>query len=117
MAEEAHEHPHPNYMAVFYTLFALTVAEVGVTMLPYMQEHEGIMIAILLAMALTKAGMVALYFMHLKYDNIVLSIIAGVPLLLVAIAVSVLAYEYANYTPADPSGGAAAAASATPEAH
>src|SRR5205814_8676159 len=68
----------------------------------YMQEHEGLMIGILLAMALTKAGMVALYFMHLKYDNIVLSIIAGVPLLLVAIAVSVLAYEYANYTPADP---------------
>jgi cytochrome c oxidase subunit 4 len=96
MAVEAHDHPHPNYMAVFYALFAITVAEVGIT---YLHIPEWMLIIMLLVMAMVKAVMVALYFMHLKYDNIVLSIIAAVPLVLVCIAVAVLAYEYTHYLP------------------
>jgi cytochrome c oxidase subunit 4 len=95
---EAHAHPQPNYMAVFYTLFGITVAEVAIT---YAGLPEGILIAILLAMALVKAGLVASYFMHLKYDNKVLTVIAATPLVLVAIAVAVVAFEYANYHPTD----------------
>ena len=94
----AHEHPHPNYMAVFYTLFAVTVAEVGIV---YVPMPHWMLIVILMLMALVKAGLVATYFMHLKYDNKVLTVIAATPLLLVAIAVAVVGYEYANYTPTD----------------
>ena len=72
MATEAQAHPHPNYMAVFYGLFAITVLEVGVT---YLDISQWLMIVTLLAMAFVKAAMVAAYFMHLRYDNIVLSIV------------------------------------------
>ncbi|MBC8146196.1 MAG: cytochrome C oxidase subunit IV family protein [bacterium] len=92
----AHEHPHPNYMAVFYALFAITVAEVAVT---YVGLSEWMLIVILVLMALVKAALVAAYFMHLKYDNKVLTVIAATPLLLVAIALAVLSFEYTNYTP------------------
>jgi cytochrome c oxidase subunit 4 len=98
-AANHHEHPKPNYMAVFYALFGLTVMEVGVT---YMGLVEWMMIVILLIMAFVKAIMVAAYFMHLRYDNIVLTIIAGVPLVLACIALSVVAYEYTHYMPALP---------------
>jgi cytochrome c oxidase subunit 4 len=87
-AEAHHEHPKPNYMAVFYALFGLTVIEVGVT---YMGLPEWIMIVTLLIMAFVKAIMVAAYFMHLRYDNIILSIIAGVPLVLACIALTIIA--------------------------
>jgi cytochrome c oxidase subunit IV len=100
-------HPHPNYMAVFYALFAITLAEVGIT---YLSMPVALLVAILLGMALVKAGMVALYFMHLKYDNKVLTVVAATPLLLVAIAVSVVAYEFASYQPTS-----AAAVSKAPE--
>lgn len=95
---EAHAHPHPNYMAVFYSLFAITVAEVAIT---YAGLSEWLLIIILVAMALVKAALVAAYFMHLKYDSKVLTVIATTPLLLVAIALAVLSFEYSHYTPTE----------------
>jgi len=61
------EHPplskHPNYFGIFAALTALTALEVGVTYLPLPR------ILVLLPIALAKAGLVALYFMHLKTDR------------------------------------------------
>jgi cytochrome c oxidase subunit IV len=96
MSAEAHAHPQPNYMMVFYALFGLTIAEVAVTGFGLGQE---VLIIILLVMAFVKAAMVAAYFMHLRYDNIVLSIIAVVPLILACIAIAVLSYEYTHDIP------------------
>jgi len=93
-----HEHAHPNYMAVFWSLFIITVAEVGVT---YISMSQALMVIILLAMAFAKAIMVALYFMHLKYDNKILMIIAAVPVILAAIAVTIVATEYSTYKISD----------------
>ena len=93
---DADAHPHPNYMAVFYALFAITVAEVGIV---YVPMPIALLVSILMVMALVKAGMVALYFMHLKYDNKTLTVIAATPLLLVAIAVAVVSYEFASFNP------------------
>jgi cytochrome c oxidase subunit IV len=102
-------HPHPNYMAVFYTLFALTMAEVGIT---YIDMPEWMMIIVLVGMALIKAGLVGAYFMHLKYDNKVLTLIATTPLILVAIALAVVSFEYSHHTPTE-----AASASRAPHLH
>jgi cytochrome c oxidase subunit IV len=96
---EAHAHPHPNYMMVFYILFAATVAEVGVT---YLGLGEGVLIVLLMAMAFFKAILVALYFMHLRFDNPILSIIAGTPLVLAAIAFAVVTYEAVTSQPVGP---------------
>lgn len=102
----AEDHPHPNYMAVFYALFGLTLAEVGITYVPMV---EWILIVILLAMALIKAGLVAAYFMHLKYDNKLLTLVATTPLFLVAVAIAVLAFEYTNHSPTEAASASRAA--------
>ncbi len=94
------EHHHPNYMAVFWILLVVTIAEVVVTFIPFFIHNPALMVITLLLMAFGKAILVALYFMHLKYDNIILTVIAAVPMILVSFAVAVVAYELTHYTPA-----------------
>jgi cytochrome c oxidase subunit 4 len=69
----------PNYMAVFYWLAALTVIEVAVVHLPLTKLALG---AILVVLAFSKAALVALYFMHLKFERRTLWLIAITPVLL-----------------------------------
>ncbi len=75
---EAHAH-QTNYMGVFWWLLGLTIAEVAVA---YTPMPRLIMIVLLVGMAFTKASMVALYFMHLKYERTTLMLIALTPLIL-----------------------------------
>jgi cytochrome c oxidase subunit 4 len=75
----AHAHTQPNYMAIFWWLLALTIIEVGVIFMPMAR----VLIAILLVgLALSKAALVAMYFMHLKFERPALGLIAMTPLLL-----------------------------------
>jgi cytochrome c oxidase subunit 4 len=55
------------YLIVFGMLFFLTVLEVGVAM-PSLGIPKKPMVAALIVLALSKAGLVALYFMHLKHE-------------------------------------------------
>ena len=72
-------HKQPNYIAIFWWLLALTVLEVAVIFAPMAR----VLIAILLVgMALSKASLVAMYFMHLKFERTTLGLIAMTPLLL-----------------------------------
>lgn len=52
----------PNYLAVFWALAALTAVEIGITYLPVPR------IPFLVPIALAKASLVAMYYMHLKTD-------------------------------------------------
>jgi len=72
-------HAEPNYMAVFYWLAALTVLEVLVTFLPLAKFS---MAALLIVLAFTKAALVAMYFMHLKFERRTLMLIAVTPVIL-----------------------------------
>lgn len=74
-----HGRPEPNYMAVFYWLAAFTAIEVGVTFLPLIKLA---MVLILVVLAFTKAALVALYFMHLKFERRTLALVALTPVLL-----------------------------------
>ena len=81
MADDKHghdAHPEPNYIAVFLWLFALTVLEVTLTRmgLPRAQMVIGLVL-----LAFTKAGLVALYFMHLISERQLLKIIVLVPVI------------------------------------
>ena len=77
MGSDAHR--HPNYMTIFWWLLVLTVLEIGVIYMPMAR----ILIAILLVgMALSKASLVALYFMHLRFERLTLGLIAMTPLIL-----------------------------------
>ncbi len=67
-----------SYYAVFFILLVVTIAEVGVAYLPL---PHGVKILTFIVMALYKAVMVALYFMHLKFENKIMWVIAAAPLI------------------------------------
>jgi cytochrome c oxidase subunit 4 len=109
-------HKQPNYMNIFWALLALTVLEVGVVMihLPKM-----VMAILLIAMAVTKAGLVAAYFMHLKFEKRALWAVACAPLILGGILIFLLApdaHQAHGQFQAGPKGEAAAHGE-THEAH
>jgi cytochrome c oxidase subunit IV len=81
------EHKHPNYMAIFWYLAVLTVVEIGVVFLPFGKFTNGVLLC---ALALTKAAMVAMYFMHLKFETKTLGWIAVTPLAIATLLVFVL---------------------------
>ena len=72
-------HTEPNYMAVFWWLLALTVLEIAVI---YMPIARMIIVILLIGLALSKASLVGLYFMHLKFERFTLGLIALTPLFL-----------------------------------
>lgn len=80
-------HKQPNYIGVFWWLLALTVLEVGVIFLPIARLLIGIL---LVGLALSKASLVAMYFMHLKFEARMLGVIAMTPLALCLLLVLAL---------------------------
>lgn len=72
-------HSEPNYMAIFWWLLALTIAEVAVT---YTGLPKMVMGFLLISMALSKAALVAMFFMHLKFERVTLGMIAVTPLVI-----------------------------------
>jgi cytochrome c oxidase subunit 4 len=72
-------HDEPNYMGVFWWLLVLTLLELGVI---YMPVHRLGILALLVVLAITKAALVALYFMHLKFERLTLGLIAISPFVL-----------------------------------
>ena len=69
-AEELHEHPSPKqYVWVAVILAIVTAAEVAIYYIGFFEEHTGALIAFLIAFALLKFVMVAMWFMHLRFDS------------------------------------------------
>jgi cytochrome c oxidase subunit 4 len=80
-------HKHPNYMAIFWYLAILTVVELIVVFLPFGKMVNG---TLLCALALGKAILVAMYFMHLRFETRTLGIIAVIPLTIATLLIFVL---------------------------
>ena len=72
-------HSHPNYLGIFWLLLGLTVVEVAITFFGLPKIVLG---AILVVLAVWKASLVALHFMHLKFERKTLTIVALVPFIL-----------------------------------
>ena len=72
----------PSYVAVFVYLTLLTAAELGVYGLGLPRP---IMVGALVALALAKAALVAMFFMHLAMERKGLWIVAVVPLVIVGV--------------------------------
>src|SRR3989442_2833718 len=81
------EHKHPNYMAIFWYLAILTVVEIAVIYMPLSKFTIG---ALLCALALGKAALVAMYFMHLRFEARTLGLIAVTPLVIATLLVFVV---------------------------
>ena len=85
MATAAHK--HPNYMAIFWWLAILTVVELAVIFMPIGKVTIGVLLC---ALALTKAVLVAMYFMHLRFEVRTLGLIAITPLTIATLLIFVL---------------------------
>jgi len=85
MATEAHK--HPNYMAIFWFLAILTVIEIALIYMPLAKFTIGVLLC---ALALGKAALVAMYFMHLRFETRTVGMIAIVPLLIATLLIFVL---------------------------
>ena len=88
------DHKHPNYMMIWVILLVLTVLEVAVAYSPrYFPDVGGIItitIVLLVGMAFVKAGLVAAYFMHLKFEEKNFVMIVSFPLVLACALVILL---------------------------
>jgi caa(3)-type oxidase subunit IV len=73
------KHAKRPYMWVFLWLAVLTAIEVGVANLAFNKTLQIILLAIL---AVGKVLLVALFYMHLRYDKSILAIIGGFPFFL-----------------------------------
>lgn len=85
---------HPSrkqYLAIFLTLAVLTVIEVAIAYVTGVSK--GVMIGALTVLAVTKAALVGLFFMHLKSETSYLKATVLVPMSLPAIFAVVLVAE------------------------
>ena len=88
---EEQEHAHPRYILIWVILLVLTLAEVGYAFL----DLPKVVLAIgLVLMAVWKAVMVAMYYMHLKYEPRRLWILAISPIPLAFILVLAVMTEF-----------------------
>jgi len=87
--EHAQKH-QPRYMAVFVGLAVLTAVEVGIAFVGLSRE---LTILVLILLALWKALLVALYYMHLIYEPRKLWLVAASPIPLALILVVVVLFE------------------------
>ena len=91
-AATAHaSHPKPNYIAVWAVLFVLTVIEVGIAFIGLSRRFT---IFALLLLAVWKAVLVALYYMHLRFEPTRLRLLALAPLPLAIILVVAVLTEF-----------------------
>lgn len=84
-------HAHPNYVGIFVGLALLTGLELTVAFLPWPKRT---LILLLVGLALWKALLVALYFMHLRFERPRLRILAIAPLPFTVILVVTVLMEH-----------------------
>ena len=90
---EDQEHGHPPYILIWVVLLVLTLAEVGMSL--YMTNIPKVWLAVgLVFMAVWKAVLVAMYYMHLRYEPARLWILAISPLPLAVILVLAVITEF-----------------------
>ena len=81
----------PRYFLIWFILFVLTMAEVGYA---FLALPQWLLAAGLILMAIWKALLVALYYMHLKFEPKRLWILAASPLPLAVILVIAVLTEF-----------------------
>jgi len=84
-------HKHPNYVLIWVYLAVLTAVEVGVAFVSHLPKTT--LIVLLLFFAVWKALLVALYFMHLKFERWNLRTIALIPIPLALILIIMVLQE------------------------
>lgn len=73
-------HRHPNYVLVAIILFVVTAMEVAAAII--WREYDTFVVPILFILMLMKAAGVAGYYMHLRFDSRVFTLLAMGPFLI-----------------------------------
>ena len=87
---EPHDHPHPGakeYLAIAVVLTVITAIEVAVFYVPQMKP---VMVPTLLTLSALKFALVAMFYMHLKFDHRLFSWLFVVPMVLAAAVILAL---------------------------
>ena len=87
-------HGKRPYMAIFWLLLALTVLEVSSIFLPEGAVPEFIIAIFLLTLAVGKAALVAMYYMHLRYDPRLLWAVFLSPFALAILFALIIIFQY-----------------------
>lgn len=99
----ANDHAEPNYLAIMGALTLLTILELMVPPFVSAKLTAGSLLVIL---AVAKALLVALYFMHLRFERTTLSVIALVPMAICVFLIVMLLPDLTSsgrtYTPVEP---------------
>ena len=82
---------HPPYIGIWVGLAVLTGVELMVAFLPWPKR---VIVLLLVLLAVWKALLVALYYMHLRFEPNRLRILAIAPLPLAVILVTAVIMEY-----------------------
>jgi len=77
----------PAYWKVFIALAVLTLVEVWAATAP---ASKVLIASALIALAVSKAALVAMYYMHLRYDRKLLSYVAVAPFLISIVMVIII---------------------------
>jgi cytochrome c oxidase subunit 4 len=85
------KHKRPNYLGIWVALAVLTGLELTIAFLPW---HKTTLILLLIALAVWKALLVALYYMHLRFERSRLRILAIAPLPFCVIFVTAVLQEH-----------------------
>ncbi|MGE5218845.1 MAG: cytochrome C oxidase subunit IV family protein [Chloroflexota bacterium] len=72
-------HSTSVYIKIFYILLVLTIAEVAIV---YMGLPKLLLAGLLVIFAVWKASLVAMHFMHLKFERKTLTVVALAPFVL-----------------------------------
>ena len=90
MTHSAQTHHHPNYVVIWYWLIGLAIGSVLISALPLPHTMT---VVIIFAAAFVKAWLVALYYMHLKFERLLIVSLVVIPLAFFAILLLVLFYD------------------------
>lgn len=88
---ESADHKPAPYILIWFVLLLLTLAEVGYAFLPISRP---LLATGLILMAIMKAALVALYFMHLRWEPKRLWLLALAPLPLAVILIVAVITEF-----------------------
>jgi cytochrome c oxidase subunit 4 len=94
MIETVEKKKQPSYMLIWFVLLVLTVVEVGVAYMGSLPRN--VLIVVLVGLAVWKATLVAMYYMHLKFERLRVILLATAPLPLAVILVLAILLEYAR---------------------
>jgi cytochrome c oxidase subunit IV len=83
----ASAHSTANYLRIFYILLALTIVEVAIV---YLHLPKTLLVSLLVVLAVWKAALVAMHFMHLKFEKKTLALIALSPFILCVLLILML---------------------------